>query len=213
MQPGDANFRNKFIAYLLHNNQLTAAKNQLDSLYDRKQLNRRQLLLLAQFHLLNNPMTNLSVFFKNFVPTSSDEKNTLYILYAKQQLMQGKIHKALNWLQDSIKYILIKPVSEFAKFNTNTNPGIFRLYAMASMNAVLQHDDKALAILKQALEAGFNYKYVLDADNAWDRFRNTTKWKMLLNNYSVYIDYENINLFSDDYKAPVSYRFPKAGIQ
>jgi len=213
LQPGDANFRNKFIAYLLHNNQLTAAKNQLDSLYDRKQLNRRQLLLLAQFHLLNNPMTNLSVFFKNFVPTSSDEKNTLYILYAKQQLMQGKIHKALNWLQDSIKYILIKPVSEFAKFNTNTNPGIFRLYAMASMNAVLQHDDKALAILKQALEAGFNYKYVLDADNAWDRFRNTTKWKMLLNNYSVYIDYENMNLFSDDYKAPVSYRFPKAGIQ
>ncbi|MGB4845352.1 MAG: hypothetical protein WBP16_12875, partial [Ferruginibacter sp.] len=213
LQPADAKFRNKYIDYLILNSRYPAACAQLNSLYKRKQISHEQIIKLAEFEMLKKPQTDLSGLLKNYSPKNKDEKNNLMLLYAKQNLLQGNYKKALSCLQDSIKNISRKEVSEFAAFNTNTDPAVFRLYASAGLYAYRKQDKKSLQTLKQALDSGFNYRYVLDTDKTWDRFRKTKQWNVLLSNYSVYINYENINPYSEEYRAPVHYRFPKLDIQ
>lgn len=212
-EPENAVIRNKYINYLILNNRYPTAYAQLDNLYKHKQIRHEQIFTLAEFRMKEKPGTDLSDILKTYSPENKDEKNNLYILYAKQNWLQGNLQKALNYLQDSIKYITRKEAEEPAVYNTITDPFIFRLYSIARLYAELKLDTKALQALKQVLDSGFNYKYVLNTDKSWERFRKTKQWNALLKHYTFEINYSDANNNSGDYHAPVGYRFPKLDIQ
>ncbi|MEO6405909.1 MAG: tetratricopeptide repeat protein, partial [Ferruginibacter sp.] len=70
-------------------------------------------------------------------------------------------------------------ISFYRKFNElePNNPAvqysIARLYAQANKN----HD--ALQWLRRSIASGFNYSWVLDADDSWNEYRNKADWKTI----------------------------------
>ena len=59
------------------------------------------------------------------------------------------------------------------------------MYSIARMYAKTGNKSEAWKWLKNALDHGFLYDYVLQFDSFWDVYRKDAKWKKLLSNYQM----------------------------
>jgi tetratricopeptide (TPR) repeat protein len=185
-QPLNTKLRNKFINYLTANNDLSGAYIQLDTLYHQKAITKNQLLTLCEYAMLNGNYIRAQTLAAAYHPANDSAHYNKTILLAHMYSMQGNVEKALGYYKDSL--------SAFSIDSTNTDDwdieawkqkqNNLRLYAIARLYMLQGDKEKAFSYLKQSLDSGFNYKYVLDADTPWNTLRNSERWSALIATYS-----------------------------
>ncbi len=192
LTPGNGPARNKLIARLVGNCEFPDACEQLSLANQLGQIIPKQLLLLAEYKMLGNNFREATETLKIFMPQSDAEKFEVMALHAKINWLNGHPATALAYLLDSFPVIKVNTKEDNVDFNINADKQkmiVFRLYSIARMYALLKNNDKAFMYLKQSLDAGLNYKYVLDIDAVWAAVRNTQKWNDLIKNYGFKVDY------------------------
>jgi len=206
VQPANALLRNKVLNYLEACNELTAACQQLDTLYRWKQIQANQLRKLANWQILSGRNQEASSLLKNYQSKNAVEKSEVILLFAKMNWLSGQHQKALSWLQNPSSVIQLNEIDGEEMTGHKIKRRSSRLYSIARQYALLKQGEKAFTILQQALADGFNYKYVLDNDTAWTAIRGTNKWKGALQNYTFNLD-EGINSYPVQIN-PIIYRIP-----
>ena len=192
LTPGNGAARNKLIARLVANFEYPDACVQLSLAKQLGQIIAKQLLLLAEYKMLGNNFREATETLKIYVPQSNAEKCEVMALYAKNSWLNGDPATALTYLLDSFPIIKIDTKDDNIDYNINADKQkmiVFRLYSIARMYSMLKNNDTAFVYLKQSLDAGLNYKYVLDNDTIWAAVRNTQKWNTLIKNYDFKVDY------------------------
>ena len=192
VQPANEKARDKYINNLVAAFEFPDVSEQLNLAYKLRQIKPEQLLLLAQYKMLAGNFTEGKQVLENFKPRDAVEKNQAMELYARINWLNGQPAKALAYLLDSFSVIKIDPKDDAADPNINSNKQIrinFRLYSIARIYVLLKNNDKALMALKQALDAGFNYKLVLDNDTVWATLKHTPGWNALIKKYNFTVNY------------------------
>ncbi len=142
-----------------------AALEQLTYLYDRGQIDFSKRLLLAEMEMYAGK------FDASKKQISEAENQHPYKLPQFNE-MKGKLFLLRNKPDSAIKFY--KDVIKLNPDNADAYYSIARLYAGKNNKA------EALNWLEQSVKRGFNYSYVLNADPAMDKLRNTTKWHRLV---------------------------------
>jgi Flp pilus assembly protein TadD len=205
-QPRNVLLRNKVLSYLVDCNELTAACKQLDDLNQQNQLIHQQKIQLANWQILSGRMSEATVLLKNYKPINTEEKNKLWLLYARMNWLSDRPQIALTYLQGSSAPVQLNKKNDEQITAYNNAQISFRLYSIARMYAQMNQDKKAFDMLQQALDAGFNYKYVLDNDTAWKKIKSTTRWNTIMKNRSFNLDngLDSTSILSN----PISFRIP-----
>lgn len=146
------------------------AMEQLGYLYDNSRINFAQRMLLAEF----------SIHAADFVKGKKllDEAGAIHPyplpevagLNGRMNLMQKKYVQAISFYKN---YLQQKPADPQA------------LYSIAVLYAKSGNKNEAWKWLRQALQAGFNYSLVLDADASWIQYRHSMQWAALLKKYPM----------------------------
>ena len=181
--PGQITDRNKFINYLVAVKEYPEASAQLDTLYQRHQLSAQQALLLAEYKMLLGKYEEAKTLLRQYQPADKVEKNIQMGLYARIYWLSGQPAKALPYLRDSLPAVTIDEKADDSTRSAQFSQLFFRNYSMARLYAMQKNNAKALSLLKQLLDSGFNLQYVLANDFAWTALRPTTAWKSLLKKY------------------------------
>ncbi|MEO5892425.1 MAG: hypothetical protein ABIQ31_19405 [Ferruginibacter sp.] len=192
LQPANDTIRDRLITMLIGSFEFPAAANELEVAFRRNQLKQQQIPLLAEYQIKTGKFDEAKALLKKFQPRNDPEKDKRMSLYAKMYLLSGQPGMALPYLVDSLPVMKIEEEDDLVDFDININKknaNDFRLYSIARIYAQENANDKALAALKQALDAGFNGKYVLDNDPAWAKLRNSGKWIALIKKYDFKVDY------------------------
>ena len=185
----DSSLRNKLVDNLIAYGHLPEARQQLDSLFLRKQIKNVQLPILASYQLLSSAFNKADETMKAFLPKDAALKNDLIKFFVHKYLFEKNAPKALRYLKDSLRVPEIKEFNEWNQNYTENEEAFFRLYSIAVSYERLNQKGKAMKALTNLLNAGFMYKNVLENDPVWDKRRYTKKWATLLSKYSFKIDY------------------------
>lgn len=205
LQPDNAKLRSQFVAYLSSSDLLPEACKQLQILNTQKKNTQDQRIQLTDWLLLAGQNEQAANLLQQINPVDKEEKRNLMILKARTNLLQGNAKNALNYWLDSIQEIeLIKNYSDDDLKVKKELQNKIRLYSIARLYAVLNKKELAFEMLKQSLDAGFNFEYVLYYDTAWEKINNSEKWNKLVNEsgykYELEIPNTEIN--------PIGYRTP-----
>jgi tetratricopeptide (TPR) repeat protein len=170
LMPGNASARMKLVhvCHVLYKN--TEALEHLSYLYDSSRINFPGRMMLAEFSI----HAGLYVKGKKLL----DEARGIhpYVLpeiadlSGRMNLMQNKTAQAITIYKN---YLLLRP----------NDPGA--CYTVAILNAKSGNKSEAWKWLEKSLASGFNYSFVLDADPAWNTFRNTQQWNKLTGKYPM----------------------------
>ncbi len=208
--------RNKFINYLIAYNELPAAYKQLEILYKQQQIQPGQIQLLATCHILSGNHNAAQNILKVSPVKNADEKRKFLSLYVIMNMLTGKPDEAIIYL-NKIPAKAIAPQKEDFKNDIDYYTELdnyekqqryysdFVLYSKARALALLKRNDEAIRILRQALDSGFQYQYMLHNDPVWDKIRGTKKWDALTEKYQ-YRDYSQD--YREEFRNPVGYRVP-----
>ena len=187
--PADSSLRNKLIDNLITYGHLPEARQQLDSLFIRKQIKNVQLPVLARYHLLSGAFQQADDAMKAFIPKDTVLKNDMMKFFIHKFLFENIATIALRYLKDSLRVPSLKEFEVWKQNYAENDEAFFRLYSIAVSYQQLNQKGKAIKALKNLLKAGFMYKHVLENDSVWDKWRNTKKWTTLLSKYNFQIDY------------------------
>lgn len=208
LTPTNALQRNKFSDYLAAVDRLPAACDQLDTLYQQKKITSDQTLQLADWKMLAGSNAEGKKILNKFRPEYADQKRSLLLLNARTNILAGNTQAALNIYLDPAMGVSAKPTDDLEVESEESARINERLYAIARLYAFLKKDDLAFTTIKKALDAGFNYNYVLDSDEAWAKFRDTEKWHKLIGSYTYALYYAGKSEVN-----PIDFRIPDRGIQ
>jgi predicted Zn-dependent protease len=141
----------------------------LEYLYDQKQINFPDRMMLAEFDIAAGKtdvarkiLDEAEAIYPYNVPAIHDLRGRSFLL-SKQP------NQALPWYK------------QYLAENNNddqTTYTIARLYAQMG-----SHETEAWQWLEDAMKKGFNYSWVLKYDLVWEKYRDTPKWKELLLRY------------------------------
>ncbi|MBC7475837.1 MAG: hypothetical protein H7263_16255, partial [Candidatus Sericytochromatia bacterium] len=183
IQPSNSTLRNKLIDYLVVYERLPEACDQLDSLYQRKQIRHTQLLKLADYTLLSKKHTDFLKLMTSYIPVNKEDENKKLALYVKHYSLVDEPNKALIYLKkipsplnpDSVRsdYYFIEDFYNY-------------YYTKSRIHALTGKNNEALVTLKYLLDHKFDYKNLINADPAWDKLRTSKKWLTLLQSYPFY---------------------------
>ena len=187
--PADSILRNKLVDNLVTFGRLPEAKQQLDSLLLRKQIQNKQLLVLAKYHLLSGAFSKADQAMKLFNITDTALKNERIKFLVYKNIYENKPAKALRYLIDSLHVPEIKEFKEWEQNYAENEEAFFKWYSIAANYERQNKKGKAIEALENLLNAGFMYKHVLDNDPVWDKIRKTNAWVNLLKKYEFKIDY------------------------
>ncbi len=187
--PTDSSIRNKLIDNLITYGHLPEARQQLDSLFLRKQIKNVQLPVLASYQLLSGAFNKAEETMKAFIPKDAELKNDRMKFFVRKNLFENNYKKALRYLKDSLLVPAVKVFEVWKQNYAENEEAFFRLYSIASSYQQLNQKTKAMKALKHLLNAGFMYKNVLENDPVWAKLSNTKKWTRLLSKHSFKIDY------------------------
>ena len=185
----DSSLRNKLIDNLITYGRLPEARQQLDSLFIRKQINTAQLPVLARYHLLSGAFKQADEAMSAFVQKDDVLENEMMKFFVNKYLFENNAKKALRYLKDSLRVPSLKQFEVWKQNYAENEEAFFRLYSIAVSYQQLNKKGKAMKALNNLLEAGFMYKHVLDNDSVWDKCRNTKMWSTLLSEHNFKIDY------------------------
>lgn len=143
---------------------------QLNYLYDSAQINftHRMLysewnILAAQFEKANEALREVDQIY----PYAVVEKNNLL----------GRLHFLANKPAQAIAFY--KLYRDLKPDDAGT------LYTLAKLSALTGNKSAAWKWLQAALEKGFNYGFVLNADAVWLTYRKTAQWTALLQKFPM----------------------------
>ena len=168
MIPDNAGVRLKMIdaCQALYKNRMVLEN--LDILYQKKELNFPHRLLFGEFNIhAGEFVKGLQVLnearsiFPYALPEIAD-------LNGRLNLLSGRHQEALPFYQD---YLVYKKNDPFA------------LYTVAKLYAQLNKAPEAWRSLEAALANGFNYSWVLGFDPVWKEYRKSVNWKELMGRF------------------------------
>ncbi|HSK11784.1 MAG TPA: hypothetical protein VK907_01160, partial [Phnomibacter sp.] len=170
--PANTGVRYEAVGYMMGMNYLQDACSQLDTLYQRNQLDEYYFTTLSWYHALAGRYDRANEVIKHYRPYTKIDSADRMALKAKTGLLQGISDQAFQILSDSI------PVFEM-EFEKGKQMNNWRWYGLARLYALKHDADKAFENLKLAVDGGFNLLYVLDKDDAWKDMRENATWKSL----------------------------------
>ena len=202
LNPANSAQREKFFNYLTAVDRLPEARDQLDTLFQQKKITSDQTLQLADWNMLSGNKAEGEKILNNFKADHGDQKRLLLMLDARRSLLAGNTKNALKIFLDPATKVTKNKTDNYQTEADKTAQISQRLYSIARLYALLKKDDLAFGTLKNALDAGFDCKYVLDNDKVWTNFWDTEQWKKLVSNYTY-----RAYIFSTDIN-PIDYRIP-----
>ena len=167
MSPDNGAFRLKMvdIAHDLFKN--TTALENLDYLYQQKQINFPDRMLLAEFDIhagrfdsAKKVLDEAKIIYPYDVPAITDLNGRLALLSKKYQ----------------------QALSAYSEYLAINNGDKETTYTIATIYAKMGKPD-ALKWLETAMKKGFNYSWVLKYDDSWEKYRSAAKWKELMAKY------------------------------
>ena len=168
MSPENAPFRMKMvdIAHDLFRNRV--ALENLEYLYEQKQINFDHQKLLAEFDIhagkfdtAKKILDEVEAIYPYNVPEIQDLNGRLFLL-SKQ------FEKALPMYR------------QYLAENNNDKKTV---YTIARLYALMKNDEEAWKWLEDAMKKGFNYSWVLQYDPTWENYRGSQQWKDLMARY------------------------------
>ncbi len=168
MSPDNAAFRLKMvnITHDLYKNK-TALEN-MEYLYDQKQINFTDRMLLAefdihsgQFDIAKKILDEADAIYPYNVPAIHDLNGRLLLLSKKPK-------EALPW---------------YVRYSAENNNDKGTTYTIARLYAQMDNKPDAWKWLETAIKKGFNYSWVLKFDPTWEAYRATPQWSGLMAKY------------------------------
>ena len=167
LNPADAGIRNKLTVTYAKDYRFADALEQLDSLSNRNQLSFEKQLMLARFKLQDGDIDEAGKLIGQADLINPGFSFELTLLKAKLATKSNNIPEAIA------NYKMLLEIN---------GRGSIQLYNIARLYAVDDNKKEALSWLQLALNAGFNYKYVLQYDPAFGAFKKDTRWLVMFKN-------------------------------
>ncbi len=168
LKPANASLRLKLIDTYSDTYHYQDALAQLDTLYNRKEINLSKHLLLAKYYMQAGRFAEAETLLKDAQKIHPYNQMEITDLKGRLQLLSGKAKEALEiykqLLADNKKDSMI-------------------MYGIGRINAKLGNKAEAWKWLEAALKNGFNYSYVLLFDPLFDSLRKSANWKILLSQF------------------------------
>ena len=162
LNPADAGIRNKLVEAYTNSYRFAEATAQLDSLLQKHEINMDKQLLLAKFNMHDGRFNEAEKLLK-------DAENIDPVFNIELTALKGKLAvMAKNPKQALAIYNIL--------FLRNKQDSM-NLYNIARLHALSENKSEAWKWLQQALQAGFNYTYVLKNDPALKNLRKDAQWK------------------------------------
>lgn len=164
LKPVDANTRIKLIQTYATIFYLTAALEQLDSLYQRTEINFTMQLLMAKYCIHSGRFADASKLLSQAKAIYPYHLPEITDLNGRLQLLSNHANQALFFYKD---YLAAHPDDSLAVYT------IARLYAQTG------NKEEAWKWLRSSIGKGFNYYWVLKYDRTWDAYRKSQQWKTI----------------------------------
>ena len=168
LKPGDAATRLKLVDTYAATYQLQDALTQLDSLYQRKEINFPKQLLLAKYQIHSARFDEAEALLKEAKKIHPYIIPEIIDLNGRLQLLSQHPKEALFFYTQL--------------FNQDKNDPLV-MYTIARLNAKLGNDTEAFKWLETSLQKGFKYSYVLRFDPYTENLRKSAKWDPLLKRF------------------------------
>ncbi len=164
LQPHNANTRLQLIGIYDTTYQFTAAMVQLDSLYSRREIDFDKQLLMAKYYIHETRFEEAAELLQDAARIHPYQIDTI-----------ADLNGRLNWLSGKPKQALV-----FYKEYLALHPGDAQaLYTIARIYAKMGNSTEAWKWLEMAMTKGFNYSWVLQLDDVWDKYRKDSRWAFL----------------------------------
>ncbi|HMJ46037.1 MAG TPA: tetratricopeptide repeat protein, partial [Ferruginibacter sp.] len=180
LQPGNANTRMKLVETNVYAYLLSDALAQLDSLNNRGQINFAMQALLAKFCM------HASRFADAGNLLASAAKVYPYPDAGIMEL-QGRLHTLRHEPKEAA--LVYKQLQVLQPSDAAT------MYSIARSYALMKNENEALQWLQRSIDKGFNYSWVLNADDSWKPYRSHGSWKAVANKLIAKV-YEEDNVES-----------------
>jgi len=165
LKPADANTRIKLIERYSTLYYLSNALEQLDSLYQRKEINFSMQLLMAKYCIYSGRFTDATKLLSEAKSIHPYTISEIIDFNGRLQLLSNHPKEAIMFYKD---YLVNNPNDSLA------------MYTMAKLNTQLKNKAEAWKWLKLSIDKGFNYYWVLKYDAAWNDYRNLQQWKTII---------------------------------
>jgi tetratricopeptide (TPR) repeat protein len=147
------------------------ALKQLDYLYDSSQINFEKRLLLAQFDIraaqfdkANELLNKAEYIYPYVLPEIANLRGLL-------NMLAGKTAEAIAFYKKNID------VKKKDLWFTN--------YSLARLYAITDNKTEAWKYLQKAINAGFNFSFVLQNDSFLENLRNTPQWQSTISSIAM----------------------------
>jgi Flp pilus assembly protein TadD len=168
---GNANTRLQLIDIYAALYKNGAALKQLNYLYDSSQINFEKRLLLALFDIRAGQF---------------DKAN---MLLNKAEYIHPFVLPQIANLRGLLNMLAGKPTEAIAFYKKNIDlqkkDPWFTNYSMARLYAITDNKTEAWKYLQRAINAGFNFSFVLQNDSFMENLRNTPQWQSTIGNIAV----------------------------
>ena len=162
-----------------------------------------QTIQLAEWKWLSGENKQATALIKNFNAANKNEERLELLLRARMSMLSGDTKNALRIYSDTSTISLKNPEDNEQAVKDKETQNNSRLYSIARLYAILKNDDFAFINLKKALDSGFLNGSVLKYDNSWAAFRNSERWKNLINKYNFNTDQPKEYINIEDYSVPI----------
>ncbi|MBS1734470.1 MAG: tetratricopeptide repeat protein, partial [Bacteroidetes bacterium] len=170
MMPMYASNRMKLVETAIQSWHFTAALEQLDSLYNRKEINYAQQVMMSDFYARVGKSEKALAILSEAARVYPNQLPEIQELQAKFQLIAGNSTEAIS---------LYKKLLESAPGNKDYAYSIARAYAQSGRKS------NALEWLERSLQNGFSYKLVLSYDASWNGIRDGSRFRELMRKYGM----------------------------
>jgi TPR repeat protein len=168
--PGNAAVRKKYINFLINFYEYKAAKDQLDTLYIQDCIDFDDMYTKTDGEILSGNFKLAGELITRLEKMPVLKQLSVIELKAKLQVLSNNLTAALSLYKEYLSYY--------------TEDSII-MYNIARIYALKGQQTEAFQWLKKAMDAGFNYIYVLYYDKAWKKYSKLPQWTQLLQNYNA----------------------------
>jgi Flp pilus assembly protein TadD len=167
LHPADANARMKFVVVNDITYNFASALEQLDSLNKRGEINYDNQVQLARYCIHAGRFADGLKLLQQSAKADQLKAQQLNDLNGRLQLLSGQLQKALPF---------------YSAYNTLYPGDAGTMYTLARIYALQNKQTEAFKWLKQSIDKGFNYYWVLKFDESWNKLRSSAKWKEMTEN-------------------------------
>lgn len=202
LEPRNTKQRFTYIEYMESINRYPEALNQLKLMYREHKISNQQTIKLADWQFLSGNRKVALTMLSKQKAAKEDEKREKLFLESRIEMMKGNINGALRKLTISYPEITISSIDDKQMIEEKKLKISLRYYSIARLQALQNNDSLALQSLRKALDNEFQFKNVLDEDEAWKTIRNSDDWNRLVLLYTYKIDNPEFVLDPSKYIVP-----------